>query len=129
MAHRLIWRHNLRAKKGFTILEVLLALLLFAVGVVSIAGLYSIGLGSSLDAENTGIALSLAHGRAEEIRNKDYASIANEAKAQVPGFTAFQRQVAVTEPFSELKQVTVTVYWPHKGSETSVPVVTYVSKN
>ena len=127
--------HN--TKKGFTLLEILLTLVLFSVGVVGIAGLFSYTLDSSLDAEYTEIATNLAQARAEEVRNIAYDDIADEAKAQVsvigytlpPEFQAFQRQVGVTEPLTDLKQVTVTVYWQFKGKEVSEQLVTYVSKN
>ncbi len=116
-------------KKGFTLLEILLTLVLFAAGVVGIAGLFGYALDGSLDAEYTEIAVNLAQARMEEVRNITYASIADEAKAQVAGFLLFQRQVGVTEPLADLKQVTVTVYWQFKGKEVNEQLVTYVSKN
>ena len=47
-------------RKGFTLLEVLLAVTLFATGVVMVTGLFSTGLISSVDPEMTGIAMALA---------------------------------------------------------------------
>jgi len=116
-------------KNGFTLLEVLLTLVLFATGVVAIAGLFGSGLSSSLDAERTSIAMNLSQGGLEEIRNKDYDSIADEEYAQVTGFPLFERKVDVTEPFDELKQVTVTTSFQYKNSTVEIPLVTYVSKN
>lgn len=119
----------LNTKKGFTLLEILLTLVLFAAGVVGIMGLFGYTLDSSLDAEYTETAVVLAQARMEEVRNIAYVSIANETKALVSGFTLFQRQVGVTEPLTDLKQVTVTVYWQFKGQEVNEQLVTYVSKN
>jgi len=116
-------------KAGFTLLEILLALALFGVGVVAIAGLFSFALDSSLDAEYTEVAVVLAQARMEEVRNIAYDSIVNEAKAQVTGFPLFQREVAMTEPFTDLKLVTVTIYWQFKNKEVNEQLVTYVSKN
>lgn len=116
--------------KGFTLLEVLIAIVIFTVGIVTIVGLFSTGLVGSTDAENTTIAMNLAQRRMEEIRNLDFdTGIVNENKAEVSGFSGFQRKVAVTEPQTDLKQVTVTVYWTSKGGEPNVSLVTYVSKN
>ena len=56
-----------------------------------------------------------------------YASIANETKAAVSGFPAFQREVVVTTPQANLKQAVVNVYWYSKASELNVSLVTYVS--
>jgi Tfp pilus assembly protein PilV len=114
---------------GFTLLEVLIAVLLFTVGVVAIIGLFSAGLISSIDAENTAIAMNLARARMEEIRNKDFTLMNNEAKGTVGGFPGFQREVLVTTTLADLKQVMVNVYWTFKGGETDVSFTTYISKN
>lgn len=73
------------------------------------------------------VANNLAQEKMEEVRNKTYSSIANEAKAAVTGFPVFQREVVVTTPQSNLKQVHVNVYWFNKSSELSTSLVTYVS--
>jgi prepilin-type N-terminal cleavage/methylation domain-containing protein len=116
-------------KAGFTLLEILLTLVLFGMGVVGIAGLFGSVLDSSLDAEYTETAMNLAQARMEQIRNFAYGSIPSDSKAQVAGFPLFQRQVSVTESPIDLKQVTVTVYWQFKNREVSEQLVTYVSKN
>lgn len=114
---------------GFTLLEVLIAVLLFTVGVIAIVALFSTGLISSVDAESAAIAMNLARARIEEVRNKDFVLMSDEAKGAVGGFPGFQREVLVTTPLPDLKQVTVNVYWTFKGSETGVSLITYISKN
>lgn len=116
-------------KKGFTLLEMLIALVLFTIGVVLIVGLFGHGLTGSLDAENTTIAMNLGQGKMEEIRNLAYTDIASEAKDDVSGFSGFQRDVVVTEPQTGLKQVVVTTYWTFKGSTVSIPIQTYIPNN
>lgn len=116
-------------KKGFTLLEVLIAVLLFAVGVIAIVGLFSVGMITSVDAENTAIAMNLARARIEEVRNRDFALIIDESKGAIGGFPRFQREVLVTSPLADLKQVIVNVYWTFKGGETNVSLATYISKN
>lgn len=119
-------RHN----QGFTLLEVLVALIILTVGIVSIVGIFSKGIVGSVDAENTAIAMNLAQRRMEEYRNLDFdTGVVNEAKAAVSGFPGFQREVVVAEPQTALKQVTVKAYWSYKGGEVTVPLVTYISKN
>ena len=114
-------------QKGFTLLEVLLALLLFISAFTVLAEAISAGLSSGGDNENSLIAANLAAEKMEILKNTSYASIANETKAVVSDFTPFQREVGVTTPVSNLKQVTVTVYWTHKASEISYSLVTYFS--
>jgi len=117
-------------KGGFTLLEVLIAMALAAVGPVIMIGLFSTAFVSSIDPEKTNIAMNLAQGRLEEIRNLDFETeIVSEPKSEVSGFPEFQRSVTVTSPETDLKQVTVDVYWSFKGGESTTSLVTYLSKN
>ena len=45
------------------------------------------------------------------------------------GFSRFSRQVTVTTPYTNLKQVVVAVYWTTVGGETSVSLQTYRSNS
>jgi len=121
---------HLRRSRGFTLFEALIALIILTVGIVATVGLFSSGLAGNVDAENTAVAMNLAQRRMEEIRNLDFdTGIVDETKAAVSGFSNFQREVVVSEPETDLKQVTVNVYWSYKGGEVTVPLVTYISKN
>ncbi len=115
------------ASRGFTLLEVILTILLVTGGFVVLLQALNTGLFVSSDNESQLVAVNLAQEKAEDIRNTTYASIANEAKAVVPGFTTFQRDVVVTTPQTDLKQATITVYWNSKDVELDYSVVTYVS--
>lgn len=118
------------SNKAFSLLEILVALFIFTVGVVAVVRLFGEGLAVSVDAENTSIASILSRQRLEELRNLDFdTGVVSEAKADVAGFTGFQRQVTVTTPQTDLKQVTVTTYWTAKGGEVSTPLTTYLSRN
>jgi prepilin-type N-terminal cleavage/methylation domain-containing protein len=116
-------------RKGFSLLEVLITLLLFSAGVVAISGLFSSAMSVGSDAESTAIASNLVQERLEELRNKDYLSVMTEAKAVVPGYPLYQRQVTATESPTDLKRVKVSVYWMAPGGEAFVFAETYVSKN
>ncbi len=117
-------------KGGMTLLEILVALIIFTSGAVAVVRLLSEGLAAGVDAENTAIAAAIAQRRMEEFRNLDFdTGVVSEAKADVAGFTGFQRQVTVTEPQTDLKQITVTAYWRAKGGEVSTSLATYLSRN
>ena len=113
--------------KGFTLLEIMLAILLLGTGLAVLLQVVSAGLFAGGVNENEIIAANLAQEKIEELRNASYAGIADEIKAVVTGFPAFQRSVSVTTPQAGLKQVSVTVYWFAKASEMSINMVTYVS--
>jgi len=114
-------------KEGFSLLEVMLAILLFGTGLVFLLQIVNTGLFVGGQNEDTVIAANLAQEKIEESRNAAYAVIVSEAKAVVTGFPVFQRQVDVTTPQAGLKQISVTVYWFAKNTETSTNMVTYVS--
>ena len=108
----------------------MLALILFAVGVVSMVEVFQRSQMATTDGENVLIATQLAHRRLEELRNTAYGSLANESKTSIAspsGFSRFSRAVTVTTPYTNLKQVVVTIYWNAAGGETSVSMQTYRS--
>lgn len=116
--------------RGFTLLEMMLAIVLFAVGTLAVMELFHRAQAGSSDGENVLVATRLAQARMEELRNVAYASVASEAKAAIAspaGFSHFDREVAVTTPYANLKQVVVTVYWDAAGGETSVSLQTHRS--
>ena len=114
-------------KRGFTLLETLLAVLLMSIGFVVLLQFLGTGLFAGSENENDLVALHLAQEKVEELRNKSYASVANETKAAVSGFPVFQREVVITTPVANLKQATINVYWNSKSNELHTTLVTYVS--
>lgn len=115
------------AAAGFTLLEVLLALVLLTTAILSLSEAFSGGLFLGSQNENDLVALSLAREKMETIRNTAYSSVADETKAVVTGFPAYQREVVVTTPQTDLKQVAVNVTWDDRSTELSTSLVTYVS--
>ncbi len=123
-----ITNHESRiTKDGFTLLEVLLTIILMVTGSLFLLQALATGLFAGGENETELIAVNLAQEKMEELRNNNYANIVNEAKAAVPGFPVFQREVAVTIPQAGLKQATVNVYWFTKADELNMSLVTYVS--
>lgn len=115
---------------GFSLLEILVALIIFTTGIIAVMRLFSQGMVGSVDEENTGVAVTLARQRLEEMRNLDFdTGVVNEAKAAVSGFPGFQREVTVTEPQTDLKQLVVNTYWTDKSGEVSTSLTTYISRN
>ncbi|MDD4879594.1 MAG: type II secretion system protein [Candidatus Omnitrophica bacterium] len=113
--------------RGFTLIEILMVIALFAAGAVVLLQIFSMGLYGSVDNENTMIATALAQEKMEMMRNVPYASVLPEARAQVPNYTSFDREVLVATPVSNLKQVTVNIYWDGKAGDVKISLVTYVS--
>lgn len=113
--------------RGFTFLEVLLATTLITVVFTALLEAVSLGLFSGGVDESELVAVNLAQEKIEELRNTAYSGIANEARVQVSGFSAFERGVAVSTVQAGLKQVNVNVYWSAKANEINTSLVTYIS--
>lgn len=113
--------------KGFTLLEVLLAIVLLVTGTVFLLQVFTPGLFAGGENETELVAINLAQEKMEEIRNTVYANIASEARAVVAGSPVFEREVVVSVPQTSLKQATVKVYWSAKADELNMTLVTYVS--
>src|SRR3989338_2453542 len=98
MTLRVAIRESRITSKGFSLLEVLLAVVLMVSGSLVLLRAMTIGLFAGGDNENALIAITLAQEKMEELRNSSYTNIANETKAAVSGFPAFSREVVVSTP-------------------------------
>lgn len=121
-------------KKGFTLLEVLLALVILAGSIIAIMQAFSAGMFASTEAENIELALGVAQAKLERIYGAS-SGTSNELPHSVSaeGFTGgvysnhnFQVQVATSNNNPEW--VEVIVYWTTKGGDTSIKLTTLVAK-
>jgi len=115
---------NFLMKKGFTLLEMLVTIMLLTTGIVSILRMMSMAMFADTNAENTIIALYLAQEKMEEIKDaSSYSNIDSFAasKTALTGdYSDFDREITVS---GDPKQVNVLVYWTTKGDELSIDVV------
>lgn len=110
---------------GFTLLEIIVTLVLLAVGVTALAQAFSTGIFASSDIENVDLALNIAQAKMEEIRNTTFASISSSGPTADPNFSSYNVTVTVTG--TDPKQADVSVAWNTKGGETSVGLTTLVA--
>jgi len=115
-------------KKGFTLLEILITIVLLTAGLTSILRAMSMGMAaesSVAGSDNNAIAKYLAQEKMEEI--KDASSYANidsfiATKAALSGdYSNFERAVTVS---GDPKEVNVIVYWIVNSIEQSIDLVT-----
>ncbi len=111
-------------RKGFSLIEVIITIVLLTVGVISILQMFSIGLFADAETENQTTAFYLAQEKMEEVRDaSSYANIDSFAASKTAltgSFIDFSREVTVS---GTPKQVNVIVYWNVKGAEQSVDLV------
>ena len=123
-----------RVPAGFTLLEMMLSLVLLAVGTVALIEAFQRGQAGATDGENVLIATFLVQRCQETLRNVAYASLASQANTActIPSgaaFSRFTRTVTVTPltsvaPYntSRLTQLDVLIAWPAAGSAGSTNV-------
>ena len=96
---------------GFTLLEVMMAVLVFGTALVALVQMLSLGrLGADVDAQRV-VALSVLRHEAELMRMRDYHRLEDEAAVPLEDQPGYSRSLAVASAGDGLKLVTVTVHW------------------
>lgn len=125
------WRHTVRAS-GFTIVEVIVVISVFAVGVAMLASLMSSIQQVQRNAQYMDIATRAARAEIERLRTVTFTSITNGAvftsnlpTTLPPGSTG---TIAVTIPTNAplSKQVDATVSYPLGTSTKQVTISAYI---
>jgi len=105
---------------GFTLIEVLIAIVILSVGLLGMAALTTgIIKGNRLSNDLT-TATTLAQDKMEDIQRVGYASAASETKATMSSpFSDYKREVTVTtgSPATDMKTVSVKIYWGGASKE------------
>lgn len=129
-----------RGSKGraFTLIEVVIAMLLLAIGLLALFALQIRSIRSNAFSNCLTVATSLARNQIEDLRAKSWEDIADGLVTETlrdtdsaTGATrmVFTRQRAVeTEPSGRLKKVTVTVSWRQAGRPHQVVVSTKIAR-
>lgn len=107
---------------GYTLFELILSMTLMVLGVVAVVSVMLTGMAADRAVESRSVAAMLAQGRMEEVRSTAFSSVASVARAAVSGYPDYDIETIVsgTNP----KQVTVRVYWTHKGANLQMDLVT-----
>ena len=117
-----------RNNSGFTLMEVLVAMLILSVGLLGMAALITGIINSNKLSNRISTATVLAQDKMEEIKNDGYSNAGDEPKASLPSpYDQYEREVTVVDPSpaANMKTVTVKVYWE---SSKSVSLQTILSK-
>ena len=131
---------NRKSGSGFTLVELLVAIVIFTIGILGLWSLHVSSINYDHFADRIVEATALANEKVEEIKVNDYNNLTNETSDEIVQPTTSERKYIrrweindATAP--ETKQVTVTVGW--KGTNClnnieeckhKVEIVTFVSK-
>lgn len=116
--------------KGFTLLEVLIAVVLFTAGTIALITALNSGIFSVGDVEKTRLALNIAQANMELIKNKSFTDIDTDTEisnlVSNLGFSDFTVSGNVAEGQNPM-QADVTAAWNVRGGVTSVTLTTLVA--
>lgn len=135
----------MKRRRGFTFIELTLAILLFSFGIISVMQIFPVNRRLLAQSQSQSQAAFLAAEQIELVRNVDYddLTVGNyEAKAFLPGtngaFAAgYERSTVVSLVDGNyaasgtdvgLKKVVVTVYWTERNVNRTYTVSTIVSE-
>ena len=114
--------------KGFTLIEVLVAMVILSIGLLGTAALITGIIRGNQVSNRMTAATTLAQDKMENIKSVSYSDAESEPRAFLPSpYEQYERQVFVKNnyPDNDMKTVTVTVYW---GSGKSVSLQTILSR-
>lgn len=96
-------------KKGFSLLEVVTSIAIFALVSAGLVGIFSQGNLAQKNSMKTSMACNLAR---EQLENVTWStSSSSENYGSIPLYLGFRRVTSVSFLGVELKQITVSVYW------------------
>lgn len=114
---RLYMTRILKKGSGFTLLEVMIALVILSIGMLGLTALQVIAMRSNAFSSEMTYATMLAENRLEAFRNMDYDSVSSgseniAADAKTKGIAYFL-QWAVTDdtPATDMKRIVLAVTW------------------
>ena len=118
----------MRDRTGFTLVELLLALLLITAGLFPLLNLVSTSLFVAGNSQTMLSALNLAQAKMEDIKNTPFDSVITQAKSSVPGASGYSQEVQVSNPETTLKDIKVIIYWKEKSAELNLNLETLIAK-
>jgi len=132
-------------KKGFTLIEAIMAMAIFSVGIMAVLTVFPKGISLGREAKEITVAAQLAQEKIEETLSLSYDDIPIgqvEARSKVetdPGsqFYIYEREVNselvdenlfVTNDDLGLKKIQVKVYWQQPDGEKNVEIIRLLNR-
>ena len=116
-------------KNGFTLLEVMVALLIIATSFVVLLHTRNQSVTAADYAKRTTVATLLASERMSEIEQEDFPDTGEDGSNFGDDYPEYRWETTVSDTaYENIKEVKVEVLWGEEGSERSIGLVNYVRK-
>ncbi|MEC9488786.1 MAG: type II secretion system protein [Halanaerobium sp.] len=126
------WRLKRKKLKqqGFTLIEVIVALVLIALIFTAFAQVFGIVINANYKSKMMNNAINLAQSELEKFKQDDFnlGTVTTGVKEGIAG-TSFEKLVEIEEDYQDklnVNKVTVTIYWQEKGEEKSFSLSTII---
>ncbi len=129
-------RNRTKKQSGFTLIEVMIALIILAVGLLALMTMQVVSIRANAFSSEMTYAAMLGQSRLEDVRNMDYDTVTALSPVTLPvdpttkgiAYT-IERQVQDNTPTTDMKTVTLIVTWlgSPAGSATGETTVLFTS--
>ena len=107
---------------GFTLMEVLVAMVILTVGLLGVAALIAGIINSNKLSNRISTATVLAQDKMEDIKRMKYLDVAPEPSSIITDYPLYKRKVAVA-PLTGMKKITVTVSWDSDAHSVALQTI------
>jgi len=110
---------KLNDNRGFSLIEVFIAMVVLSVVLLGMAGLINITVTINRNSAEKTVAITLAQDKMEETITKGYSNISStnqtitETYDAMPNYHSYKRitEIKINKPDTDIKLITVDVYW------------------
>ena len=121
---------KMNSESGFSILENVISVAIFTVGVLSISMLFTQTMTYTHFSEKLSVATNLARGELEELRNTPYVNIESDSVSSTIDNVDYDISWVITsdDPIDGVKKVVMRVEWEDLRGEQDLEIETLISK-